>query len=65
MDEKCFLSDDPFNGSYLNKDKIIKVCKKLKVDAVHPGYGFLSENYLFSKLWKKIILYLLVHQLMH
>ena len=62
--KSCYLSADPLSGSYLNKDKIIKVCKKLKVDAVHPGYGFLSENYLFSKALEKIILYLLVHQLM-
>ena len=53
MDEKFYLSADPLSGSYLNKDKIIKVCKKLKVDAVHPGYGFLSENYLFSKALEK------------
>ena len=30
-------------------DKIIEVCKKLNVDAVHPGYGFLSENPDFAK----------------
>ena len=53
MDEKFYLSADPLTGSYLNKDKIIKACKKLKVDAVHPGYGFLSENYLFSKALEK------------
>ncbi|MDC3057433.1 ATP-grasp domain-containing protein, partial [Alphaproteobacteria bacterium] len=53
MDEKFYLSADALSGSYLNKDKIIKVCKKLKVDAVHPGYGFLSENYLFSKNLEK------------
>ena len=53
VDETCFLSDDPLGGSYLNKEKIIKICKALKVDAVHPGYGFLSENYSFSKLLEK------------
>ena len=46
MDENCYLSRS-LSGSYLNKDKIIKVCKKLKVDAVHPGYGFLSETIIF------------------
>ena len=64
MDEKFYLSADPLSGSYLNKDKIIKVCKKLKVDAVHPGYGFYQKTIYFLRLWKKIILYLLVHQLM-
>ncbi|PPR27115.1 MAG: Acetyl-/propionyl-coenzyme A carboxylase alpha chain [Alphaproteobacteria bacterium MarineAlpha9_Bin4] len=49
MDEKVFLSNDPLNESYLNIKKIIQICKKMNVDAVHPGYGFLSENYLFSK----------------
>ncbi len=39
------LSED----SYLNIDNIIKAAKKYKVDAVHPGYGFLSENPTFSK----------------
>ncbi|MEC8099732.1 MAG: biotin carboxylase N-terminal domain-containing protein [Pseudomonadota bacterium] len=53
VDEKVFLSNDPLNKSYLNKNKIVEICKKLKVDAVHPGYGFLSENYLFSKLLSK------------
>ena len=53
MDEKVFLSNDPLNESYLNIKKIVDICKKLKVDAVHPGYGFLSENYQFSKLLSK------------
>ncbi len=53
MDEKVFLSNDPLNESYLNIKKIVNICKILKVDAVHPGYGFLSENYQFSKLLSK------------
>src|SRR5699024_12723656 len=36
--------------SYLDMDKIIEVAKKAHVDAIHPGYGFLSENSLFTKL---------------
>jgi len=39
----------PSNESYLNIDKIIEVAKKSKADAIHPGYGFLSENAEFSK----------------
>lgn len=31
-------------------DKIIDACKELKVDAIHPGYGFLSENAGFAKM---------------
>jgi len=30
--------------SYLRADKILAVAKAAKVDAIHPGYGFLSEN---------------------
>ncbi|GAB3069355.1 pyruvate carboxylase [Salinicoccus sesuvii] len=35
--------------SYLNIEAIIKVAKKAGVDAIHPGYGFLSENMQFAK----------------
>ncbi len=39
--------------SYLNIDRIIEVALKAKVDAIHPGYGFLSENADFSKACRK------------
>ncbi|TAF32800.1 MAG: acetyl-CoA carboxylase biotin carboxylase subunit [Cytophagales bacterium] len=39
----------PSASSYLRGDKIIEVCKSLNVDAIHPGYGFLSENSSFAK----------------
>src|SRR5699024_7487743 len=37
------------NKSYLNIDKIIDIANKANVDAIHPGYGLLSENPLFSE----------------
>ncbi|MBW2979846.1 acetyl-CoA carboxylase biotin carboxylase subunit [Candidatus Woesearchaeota archaeon] len=38
------------NENYLDVNKIIRVAKKAKVDAIHPGYGFLAENAEFAKL---------------
>ncbi len=35
--------------TYLNIEKIIEIAKKNHCNAIHPGYGFLSENYLFAK----------------
>ncbi len=43
-DEAVCIGPAPSKESYLVFDNIIQVCKDLKVDAVHPGYGFLSEN---------------------
>ncbi|GAB4311981.1 MAG: acetyl-CoA carboxylase biotin carboxylase subunit [Bacteroidales bacterium] len=43
------IGPSPSNESYLDIDKIIEVAKKSKADAIHPGYGFLSENAEFSK----------------
>jgi len=43
-DEAVCVGPPPSNESYLQVDKIIEVCKKLRVDGLHPGYGFLSEN---------------------
>ena len=39
----------PSSKSYLNAEKILSIIKEKKVDAVHPGYGFLSENCDFSR----------------
>ncbi|MCX6180853.1 MAG: acetyl-CoA carboxylase biotin carboxylase subunit [Bacteroidetes bacterium] len=39
--------------SYLDMDKVMKVCLEQKVDAVHPGYGFLSENPVFAERLEK------------
>ena len=40
-------------ASYLNKEKILEIIKITRVDAVHPGYGFLSENANFAELISK------------
>ncbi|MEO6346833.1 MAG: acetyl-CoA carboxylase biotin carboxylase subunit [Aquaticitalea sp.] len=47
-DEAVLIGEAPSNQSYLRGDKIIEVAKRLKVDAIHPGYGFLSENAEFA-----------------
>ena len=41
-------NDDPLKP-YLDIEEILKVAKREKVDAIHPGYGFLSENALFAR----------------
>lgn len=43
-DEAVHIGASPATESYLVIDKIIKACKDTGADAVHPGYGFLSEN---------------------
>ncbi len=48
-DEAVCLGPPPSNQSYLLIDKIIQACKDLQVDAIHPGYGFLSENANFAR----------------
>ncbi len=48
-DEAVCIGPPPSNQSYLLGDKIIEICKELNVDAVHPGYGFLSENAEFTR----------------
>jgi pyruvate carboxylase subunit A len=49
-DEAVCIGEPPSNQSYLKGVKIIEVAKKLGVDAIHPGYGFLSENASFAEL---------------
>ncbi|AKD56793.1 acetyl-CoA carboxylase biotin carboxylase subunit [Spirosoma radiotolerans] len=48
-DESVCVGPAPSSESYLRTDMIIDVCKRLNVDAIHPGYGFLSENANFSR----------------
>jgi len=49
-DEAVLIGEAPSSQSYLLGDKIIEVAKNLEVDAIHPGYGFLSENAHFAEL---------------
>jgi acetyl-CoA carboxylase biotin carboxylase subunit len=48
-DEAVWIGEAPSSQSYLLGSKIIEVAKSLKVDAIHPGYGFLSENADFAE----------------
>ncbi|MEA3296661.1 MAG: acetyl-CoA carboxylase biotin carboxylase subunit [candidate division Zixibacteria bacterium] len=48
-DEACHIGPSPSTESYLVHDKIIKAAKESHADAIHPGYGFLSENADFAK----------------
>lgn len=48
-DEAVCVGEAPSNQSYLLGSKIIKIAKQLQVDAIHPGYGFLSENADFAE----------------
>lgn len=52
-DEAVYIGPSPAKESYLLGDNIIEVAKNLEVDAIHPGYGFLSENAEFSQLCDK------------
>ncbi|UCZ54281.1 ATP-grasp domain-containing protein [Bacillus shivajii] len=48
-DESFLLGGSRVNESYLNMDRVLEAAKTMNADAVHPGYGFLSENTEFAK----------------
>jgi 3-methylcrotonyl-CoA carboxylase alpha subunit len=52
-DEAVHIGASPATESYLVIDKIIAACKSSGADAVHPGYGFLSENPEFARRLKQ------------
>jgi len=52
-DVAIHIGDNATSASYLNQDKIIEVAKQHGADAIHPGYGFLSENAGFANRCEK------------
>ncbi|WP_420813436.1 biotin carboxylase N-terminal domain-containing protein, partial [Nocardioides albidus] len=48
-DEAIHIGPAPAGASYLNVPALLEVIKEAKVDGVHPGYGFLSENADFAE----------------
>ena len=52
-DEAYLVGSAPSSESYLNVPKILEIIQKCKADAVHPGYGFLSENCDFAEAVQK------------
>lgn len=49
-DEAYHIGESPSSKSYLNAEKIIEVAKASGAEAIHPGYGFLSERGFFAKM---------------
>ena len=52
-DESVWIGEAEAKKSYLVADRIIEACKKTGADALHPGFGFLSENADFARACKK------------
>ncbi|MEJ2195736.1 MAG: acetyl-CoA carboxylase biotin carboxylase subunit [Ignavibacteriaceae bacterium] len=52
-DESYYIGSSLSSDSYLNTNKIIDLAMKIKADAIHPGYGFFSENPEFIEVCEK------------
>ena len=52
-DEAYLIGPAIARESYLNIEKVIETAKRCKADAIHPGYGFLSENADFARRCKE------------
>ena len=48
-DQKVCVGEGPAKDSYLNMDRIISAALNVDADAIHPGFGFLSENSAFAR----------------
>src|SRR5919201_3017447 len=52
-DTAVLIGPPPASESYLSIEKIVAACKETGAEAVHPGYGFLSENRKFAAALKE------------
>ena len=52
-DEAVEVTGESPSGAFLDIPQIVDICQQYQVDAVHPGYGFLSENAAFAKALEK------------
>ncbi len=52
-DESVHIGPPPARDSYLNMERIIQACRETGAQAIHPGYGFLSENSEFCSMLKR------------
>ena len=48
-DQRICIGEGPARNSYLNMDRIIQAARNMGADAIHPGFGFLSENSEFVR----------------
>ncbi|MFI3200695.1 MAG: acetyl-CoA carboxylase biotin carboxylase subunit [Eubacteriales bacterium] len=52
-DQRICIGEGPTRNSYLNMERILAAAQNMDVDAIHPGFGFLSENSKFVSLCEK------------
>lgn len=52
-DQRICIGEGPARNNYLNKEQIITAAKNMGCDAIHPGFGFLSENADFVRMCEK------------
>ena len=48
-DQRICIGEGPAKNNYLNMDRIIQAARNVEADAIHPGFGFLSENSEFVR----------------